>query len=176
MLYHSRWRDPNHEKNEAEASVVLIHRACAALIIYSSGHFYLFVITLFNNWGLAPMAFELGKKDVRISPVLQKISPAHLANTGNPGEAGFHNASSSLEQFEISPWLAEWYFSFTNPSLFMLLTLSLVLLLLHFVTKNGRLSVIKWPISFSFFDPDHTSGRPGRPIGRGQWKRCKTKR
>ncbi|KAL2897638.1 ATP synthase subunit a [Bienertia sinuspersici] len=29
------------------------------------------------------------------------------------------------------------YFSFTNPSLFMLLTLSLVLLLLHFVTKKG---------------------------------------
>ncbi|KAL2893684.1 ATP synthase subunit a [Bienertia sinuspersici] len=29
------------------------------------------------------------------------------------------------------------YFSFTNPSLFMLLTLSLVLLLLHFVTKRG---------------------------------------
>nr|UZA62021.1 ATPase subunit 6 [Camellia gigantocarpa] len=29
------------------------------------------------------------------------------------------------------------YFSFTNPSLFMLLTLSLVLLLVHFVTKNG---------------------------------------
>ncbi|KAL2943148.1 ATP synthase subunit a [Bienertia sinuspersici] len=29
------------------------------------------------------------------------------------------------------------YFSFTNPSLFMLLTLSLVLLLLHFVTEKG---------------------------------------
>ncbi|KAM3738292.1 hypothetical protein ACB098_09G121100 [Castanea mollissima] len=29
------------------------------------------------------------------------------------------------------------YFSFTNPSLFMLLTLSLVLLLVHLVTKNG---------------------------------------
>ncbi|KAI3832155.1 hypothetical protein MKW98_006040 [Papaver atlanticum] len=29
------------------------------------------------------------------------------------------------------------YFSFTNPSLSMLLTLSLVLLLVHFVTKNG---------------------------------------
>uniref|UniRef100_A0AAU7GJ09 ATP synthase subunit a n=1 Tax=Garcinia humilis TaxID=2867533 RepID=A0AAU7GJ09_9ROSI len=29
------------------------------------------------------------------------------------------------------------YFSFTNPSLFMLLTLSLVLLLVHFVTKKG---------------------------------------
>uniref|UniRef100_A0A9I9EJX2 F-ATPase protein 6 n=1 Tax=Cucumis melo TaxID=3656 RepID=A0A9I9EJX2_CUCME len=33
--------------------------------------------------------------------------------------------------------IGNFYFSFTNPSLFMLLTLSLVLLLLHFVTKNG---------------------------------------
>ena len=70
-----------------------------------------------------------------------KKSP--LGNTGNPGEAGFPDASSPLELFEISSWLADWYFSFTNPSLFMLLTLSLVLLLLHFVTKNSRLSVIK---------------------------------
>ncbi|KAH1188042.1 ATP synthase subunit a [Glycine max] len=33
--------------------------------------------------------------------------------------------------------IGDLYFSFTNPSLFMLLTLSLVLLLFHFVTKNG---------------------------------------
>nr|QWX88237.1 ATPase subunit 6 [Robinia pseudoacacia] len=33
--------------------------------------------------------------------------------------------------------IGDLYFSFTNPSLFMLLTLSLVLLLVHFVTKNG---------------------------------------
>ncbi|KAL0534821.1 hypothetical protein IC582_029117 [Cucumis melo] len=33
--------------------------------------------------------------------------------------------------------IGNFYFSFTNPSLFMLLTLSLVLLLLHFATKNG---------------------------------------
>ncbi|CAI8606925.1 unnamed protein product [Vicia faba] len=33
--------------------------------------------------------------------------------------------------------IGELYFSFTNPSLFMLLTLSLVLLLVHFVTKKG---------------------------------------
>ncbi|CAI8609959.1 unnamed protein product [Vicia faba] len=34
--------------------------------------------------------------------------------------------------------IGDLYFSFTNPSLFMLLTLSLVLLLVHLVTKKGR--------------------------------------
>ncbi len=48
---------------------------------------------------------------------------------------------SPLDQFEIIPLIpmniGDLYFSFTNPSLFMLLTLSLVLLLVHFVTKKG---------------------------------------
>ncbi|XVF70852.1 hypothetical protein PTKIN_Ptkin11bG0195500 [Pterospermum kingtungense] len=48
---------------------------------------------------------------------------------------------SPLEQFEIVPLIdlkiEDLYFSFTNPSLFMLLTLSLFLLLLYFVTKKG---------------------------------------
>ena len=53
-----------------------------------------------------------------------------------------HNLiSSPLEQFSILPLIpmniGNLYFSFTNSSLFMLLTLSLVLLLLHFVTKKG---------------------------------------
>jgi len=50
-------------------------------------------------------------------------------------------APSPLDQFDILPWIpmniGDLYFSFTNPSLFMLLTLSLVLLLVHFVTKKG---------------------------------------
>ncbi|CAA3033930.1 atp6, partial [Olea europaea subsp. europaea] len=49
--------------------------------------------------------------------------------------------NSPLEQFAILPLIpmkiGNLYFSFTNPSLFMLLTLSLVLLLVHFVTKKG---------------------------------------
>lgn len=49
--------------------------------------------------------------------------------------------ASPLEQFTILPLIpmkiGNLYFSFTNSSLFMLLTLSLVLLLLHFVTKKG---------------------------------------
>jgi len=49
--------------------------------------------------------------------------------------------TSPLEQFEIIPLIpmkiGNLYFSFTNSSLFMLLTLSLVLLLVYFVTKKG---------------------------------------
>jgi F-type H+-transporting ATPase subunit a len=52
-----------------------------------------------------------------------------------------HNVSSPLEQFSILPLIpmkiGNLYLSFTNSSLFMLLTLSLVLLLIHFVTKKG---------------------------------------
>nr|AKQ51029.1 ATP synthase subunit 6 [Neobartsia pedicularoides] len=48
---------------------------------------------------------------------------------------------SPLDQFSIIPLIpmkiGDFYFSFTNSSLFMLLTLSLVLLLVHFVTKKG---------------------------------------
>ncbi|KAF4349920.1 hypothetical protein G4B88_002342 (mitochondrion) [Cannabis sativa] len=48
---------------------------------------------------------------------------------------------SPLEQFSILPLIpmniGNLYFSFTNSALFMLLTLSLVLLLVYFVTKNG---------------------------------------
>ncbi|KAL0386763.1 UNVERIFIED_CONTAM: ATP synthase subunit a [Sesamum latifolium] len=49
--------------------------------------------------------------------------------------------SSPLDQFSILPLIpmkiGDLYFSFTNPSLFMLLTLSLVLLFVYFVTKKG---------------------------------------
>ncbi|KAH0446973.1 hypothetical protein IEQ34_024195 [Dendrobium chrysotoxum] len=48
---------------------------------------------------------------------------------------------SPLEQFAILPLIpiqiGDFSFSFTNPSLFMLLTLGLVLLLISFVTKKG---------------------------------------
>nr|AYC21253.1 ATP synthase F0 subunit 6 [Aphyllon epigalium subsp. epigalium] len=50
-------------------------------------------------------------------------------------------STSPLEQFSILPLIpmkiGNFSFSFTNPSLFMLLTLSFVLLFVHFVTKNG---------------------------------------
>ncbi|XP_019198992.1 PREDICTED: uncharacterized protein LOC109192742 [Ipomoea nil] len=46
---------------------------------------------------------------------------------------------SPLEGLDIHPpALGDLYFSFTNPSFFMLLTLSLVLLLLYFVTKRMK--------------------------------------
>ncbi|KAK7817051.1 atp synthase subunit a [Quercus suber] len=48
--------------------------------------------------------------------------------------------NSPLEQFAILPLIpmniGNLYFSFTNPSLFMLLSLNSVLLLVHLVTKN----------------------------------------
>nr|QXE43971.1 ATP synthase subunit 6 [Gnetum montanum]BDC46341.1 ATPase subunit 6 [Gnetum hainanense] len=48
---------------------------------------------------------------------------------------------SPLEQFSIIPLipmnLGNLYFSFTNSSLFMALTISVLLLVFHFVTKNG---------------------------------------
>lgn len=50
-------------------------------------------------------------------------------------------AQSPLDQFEIVPLIpmniGNFYFSFTNSSLFMLLTLGFFLLLIHFVTKKG---------------------------------------
>ena len=53
----------------------------------------------------------------------------------------FEEIGSPLEQFSIIPLIpmkiGNLYFSFTNSSLFMLLTLSLFLLLVHFVTKKG---------------------------------------
>jgi F-type H+-transporting ATPase subunit a len=51
------------------------------------------------------------------------------------------SAASPLDQFEIVPLIpmniGNFYFSFTNSSLFMLLTLGFFLLLIHFVTKKG---------------------------------------
>ncbi|KAI3966672.1 hypothetical protein MKW92_023291 [Papaver armeniacum] len=44
---------------------------------------------------------------------------------------------SNLPLFRSFLKIGNLYFSFTNPSLSMLLTLGLVLLLVHFVTKNG---------------------------------------
>nr|ULQ70049.1 ATP synthase F0 subunit 6 [Xyris indica] len=59
-----------------------------------------------------------------------------LENQGGSGSAG-----SPLEQFEIHPLIpfqiGDFYFSFTNSSLSMLLTLGLVLLLILLVTKKG---------------------------------------
>lgn len=70
-------------------------------------------------------------------------------STNGVGSAAYQEAlnligqvkESPLEQFSILPLIpmkiGNLYFSFTNPSLFMLLTLSLVLLFVHFVTKKG---------------------------------------
>jgi F-type H+-transporting ATPase subunit a len=73
--------------------------------------------------------------DLNINGV-QGEAYAYALDQAGPGQ-GF----SPLEQFAIHPWIpmniGNFYFSFTNSSLFMLLTLGLVLLLLSFVTKKG---------------------------------------
>ncbi|KAF9586817.1 hypothetical protein IFM89_039963 [Coptis chinensis] len=65
-----------------------------------------------------------------------------LAGTGTlPIDPASVTAQSPLEQFDILPLipmnLGDFYFSFTNPSLSMLLTLSIFLLLVYLVTKKG---------------------------------------
>ena len=80
------------------------------------------------------------------SDFLQSI--LNSLNRAGTADADFQNAFQSvfpipspLDQFEILPLIpmkiGNLYFSFTNSSLFLLLTLSLVLLLVHFVTKKG---------------------------------------
>ncbi|KAI3830816.1 hypothetical protein MKW92_006044 [Papaver armeniacum] len=57
------------------------------------------------------------------------------------------------------------YFSFTNPSLSMLLTLALVLLLVHFVTKNGGGNLVPNACN-PWSSKSMTSSQPGkRAIG-----------
>lgn len=79
--------------------------------------------------------FSKGYCPVAVVEAVQAIPPSPTAGEAVP------KAPSPLDQFAILPLipmkLGNLYFSFTNPSLFMLLTLSLVLLLLHFVTKKG---------------------------------------
>nr|QKE23764.1 ATP synthase F0 subunit 6 [Amethystea caerulea] len=62
------------------------------------------------------------------------FSPVYLIQEGDQSD-------SPLDQFSILPLMdiqiGKLYFSFTNPSLFMLLTLSFVLLFFSFVTKKG---------------------------------------
>jgi F-type H+-transporting ATPase subunit a len=64
-----------------------------------------------------------------------------LEQFNNIAEGAPSASTSPLEQFSVIPLIpmkiGDLYFSFTNSSLFMLLTLSLVLLLIYFVTKKG---------------------------------------
>lgn len=59
----------------------------------------------------------------------------------NTAQTGIPFIHSPLEQFTIIPWipaqLGNFLVSFTNSSFFLVLTLGLVLLFLHFATKEG---------------------------------------
>ena len=81
-------------------------------------------------------------------PAISDKSFSFLEQEARNGTAGMKSKvfltitrNNPMKQFTILPLIpmniGNLYFSFTNPSLFMLLTLSLVLLLVHFVTKNG---------------------------------------
>ena len=84
---------------------------------------------------------------ITISP-FQKTKNISCEFLNNVYEVGGFSASSPLDQFSILPLIpmniGNLYFSFTNPSLFMLLTLSLVLLLFHFVTRVVKLVPNAW--------------------------------
>ena len=88
---------------------------------------------------------EVGPKRGVIHPVEKITQPggSEVHPSSKALEQGTHvDASSPLEQFEIIPFfpmkIGDLYFSFINPSLFMLLTLSFFLLLLYFVTKKKK--------------------------------------
>lgn len=66
---------------------------------------------------------------------------AYFFRVGEVDYIAAMEVQSPLDQFEIVSLIpmniGNFFFSFTNPSLFMLLTLSFFLLLVHFVTKKG---------------------------------------
>ncbi|XP_034585914.1 ATP synthase subunit a [Setaria viridis] len=80
-----------------------------------------------------------GMENSILGQAVREHYDATIINNGLPGVGPV--AESPLDQFGIHPILdlhmGNYYFSFTNPSLSMLLTLGLVLLLLYVVTKKG---------------------------------------
>lgn len=89
-----------------------------------------------------------GVENSILGPPIRELYSTMMANGLIPDEIPMTNMNnqvvetpSPLDQFGIHPILdlhmGNYYFSFTNSSLFMLLTLGLVLLLLYVVTKKG---------------------------------------
>lgn len=68
------WRDltigKKNENTLSDVFLVLIIRLLGAFTLYHGGHFLLFLMTLWNNWG-CPMGFLLGVNDVSLFPVLE---------------------------------------------------------------------------------------------------------
>nr|AYM32735.1 hypothetical protein [Silene vulgaris] len=86
-------------------------------------------------------SFKTTVPAVMTAPQKERMDGGSGANAASTLEQGTStDAASPLEHYDILPFfdipLENFFFSFTNPSLFMLLTLSLVLLLLYFVTKG----------------------------------------
>nr|AEM46211.1 ATPase subunit 6 [Silene noctiflora] len=91
----------------------------------------------FNFYGLN----LLWKKDFCLAGSDFRGSAAHRGDAVPNLDLNWDGPNSPLDQFAIIPLfdikLGNLYFSFTNPSLFLLITLTLVLLLFHLVTKKG---------------------------------------
>nr|ULQ69267.1 ATP synthase F0 subunit 6 [Eriocaulon alpestre]ULQ69349.1 ATP synthase F0 subunit 6 [Eriocaulon sp. TanCM1256] len=88
----------------------------------------------------------LNDYDTRLAEVAEKLAAEEAARVEGADEASQKiearlTAPSPLDQFSIHPFIlmkmGNFDFSFTNPSLFMLLTLGLVLIILFVVTKKG---------------------------------------
>nr|ULQ69293.1 ATP synthase F0 subunit 6 [Eriocaulon brownianum]ULQ69327.1 ATP synthase F0 subunit 6 [Eriocaulon schochianum] len=84
----------------------------------------------------------LNDYDTRLAEVAEKLAAEEAAGVeGAASQKARLTAPSPLDQFSIHPFIlmkmGNFDFSFTNPSLFMLLTLGLVLILLFVVTKKG---------------------------------------
>ena len=76
-------------------------------------------------------------------------------------ESGVFPIPSPLEQFEIIPFLpmkiGDLYFSFTNPSLFMLLTLSLVRVQLFFYLDSELAGALLCLKSYESIDKSNSN-------------------
>ncbi|KAK7375943.1 hypothetical protein VNO78_35258 [Psophocarpus tetragonolobus] len=128
----------NYDEHDIQAAAESVHAESAdiAFLEYS--------LTDLKENGIASESFQEASNYLGLAQTAPSTSNSILNLsefiTIAPCDAS-DSLSSPLDQFEIIPLMdmkiGDLYFSFTNPSLFMLLTLSLVLLLFHFVTKKG---------------------------------------
>lgn len=128
----------NYDEHEIQAAAESVHAESADI------SFLQYSLTDLKENGIASESFQEAFHSLGIAQTAPSTSNSllHLSEFLTIARCDASDSlSSPLDQFEIIPLMdmkiGDLYFSFTNPSLFMLLTLSLVLLLFHFVTKNG---------------------------------------
>ncbi|KAK7321858.1 hypothetical protein VNO80_35520 [Phaseolus coccineus] len=128
----------NYDEHEIQAAAESVHAESADI------SFLQYSLTDLKENGIASESLKEAFHSLGIAQTAPSTSNSllHLSEFLTIARCDASDSlSSPLDQFEIIPLMdmkiGDLYFSFTNPSLFMLLTLSLVLLLFHFVTKNG---------------------------------------